>query len=178
MTYYGAKELAFSFRQVRGNTLQLANDIPEDKYDFKPSPESRSVRQTLVHIAFVPGIQEQIHRTRVTDAATVPWGELYQKVGSEEGKPRTKAEVIALLTSERDSFASYLESLSDAVLAEVVAMPPGFEPASKSRFEMLLSPKEHEMHHRGQLMVVQRMIGQVPHLTRQMLERAAQTAQA
>ena len=46
-------------------------------------------------------------------------------------------------------------------------MPPGADPATKSRFEMLLSPKEHEMHHRGQLMTMQRMIGLVPHLTRQ-----------
>ncbi len=39
---------------------------------------------------------------------------------------------------------------------------------------MLLGAKEHEMHHRGQLMIVQRMIGLVPHLTRQMQERMAQ----
>ena len=52
-------------------------------------------------------------------------------------------------------------------------MPPGAEPATKSRFEMLLGPKEHEMHHRGQLTVLQRMIGVVPHLTRQMQERMA-----
>jgi uncharacterized damage-inducible protein DinB len=40
---------------------------------------------------------------------------------------------------------------------------------------MLLGAKEHEMHHRGQLMTVQRMIGQVPHLTRQMEERMARS---
>ena len=63
--------------------------------------------------------------------------------------------------------------------AEKVAMPPGAEPPAKSRFVMLLSPKEHEMHHRGQLMVLQRMVGVVPHLTRQRQERmAAQAAQA
>jgi uncharacterized damage-inducible protein DinB len=39
---------------------------------------------------------------------------------------------------------------------------------------MLMSAKEHEMHHRGQLMTIERMIGQVPHLTRQMQERVAQ----
>ena len=53
-------------------------------------------------------------------------------------------------------------------------MPPGATPATKVRFEMLLGAKEHEMHHRGQLMTIQRMIGQVPHLTRQMQERMAQ----
>jgi uncharacterized damage-inducible protein DinB len=38
---------------------------------------------------------------------------------------------------------------------------------------MLISVKEHEMHHRGQLMLVERMLGLVPHLTRQFQERMA-----
>jgi uncharacterized damage-inducible protein DinB len=47
------------------------------------------------------------------------------------------------------------------------------EPRQKSRFEMLIATKEHEIHHRGQLMVVERMLGITPHLTRQMEERIA-----
>jgi uncharacterized damage-inducible protein DinB len=43
---------------------------------------------------------------------------------------------------------------------------------------MLMSAKEHEMHHRGQLMMMQRMLGMTPHLTRRMQERMAQRAQA
>jgi uncharacterized damage-inducible protein DinB len=39
---------------------------------------------------------------------------------------------------------------------------------------MLLSVKEHEMHHRGQLMLIERMLGIVPHLTRQMQQRMSQ----
>ena len=43
-----------------------------------------------------------------------------------------------------------------------------------------ITPKEHEMHHRAQLMVCQRLLGITPHLTRQMNERIAsmQAAQA
>jgi uncharacterized damage-inducible protein DinB len=33
--------------------------------------------------------------------------------------------------------------------------------------------KEHEMHHRGQLMLVERMLGITPHLTRDMQARRA-----
>jgi uncharacterized damage-inducible protein DinB len=47
-------------------------------------------------------------------------------------------------------------------------MPQGANPASRTRFDMLLSVKEHEMHHRAQLMLIERMIGIVPHLTRDM----------
>jgi uncharacterized damage-inducible protein DinB len=104
----------------------------------------------------------------------VNFPELMKGVLAEEAKPRNKAEIIAFLKSEGDKFASYLEGLDESFLAERVTMPPGAPgPATKSRFEMLLGAKEHEMHHRAQLMTIQRMIGQVPHLTRQMQERMA-----
>ena len=58
-------------------------------------------------------------------------------------------------------------------------MPPGGTPPSKTRFELLLAVKEHEMHHRGQLMLIERMIGITPHLTRdQEVRRAAMMAAA
>jgi uncharacterized damage-inducible protein DinB len=177
MTYYGSKELAAAFRTVRGNTLKIAEEIPESKYDFTPAPECRSIGKTLVHIALGPGFQQHIHGTRVTDLSKVNFSELAQKAMAEEAKPRSKAETIALLKTEGDKFAAFLESLPESFLAEQVAMPPGATPAAKTRFEMLLSPKEHEMHHRAQLMTMQRMIGQVPHLTRQMQERIAQMQQ-
>lgn len=178
MTYYGGKELAASFRQVRQNTIQIADDIPENKYDFRAAPESRSIAQTLIHIAVGSSFQHHIHRNKVTDLATVNFPELMRNAMLEEGRPRSKADIIAMLKADGEAFASYLESLPEAFLAERVAMPPGMGPAAKSRFEMLLSPKEHEMHHRGQLMVLQRMIGVTPHLTRQGQERMAQRGAA
>ena len=38
MNYYGAKELADSFRTVRKNTILVAEDIPEGKYSFRAAP--------------------------------------------------------------------------------------------------------------------------------------------
>ena len=43
---------------------------------------------------------------------------------------------------------------------------------------MLMSAKEHEMHHRGQLMLLQRLIGITPHLTRESQARMARAQQA
>lgn len=51
MTYYGARELARSFRTVRGNTIQIAEEIPEDLYSYRVTPASRTVAETLTHIA-------------------------------------------------------------------------------------------------------------------------------
>jgi len=173
MTYYGGKDLADAFRTVRKNTIQIAEDIPEDKYEFRAAPDTRTVAQTLAHLAVSPQFQLSVHQTRVTDMATLNFQELFQNFSAAENTPRSKAELIEYLKSSGDQFASYLETVDDAFLAEQVSLPPGAQPASKTRFEMILGAKEHEMHHRGQLMLIQRMLGQVPHLTRIMQERMA-----
>ncbi len=38
MNYYGSKDMADSWRTVRKNTLQVAEDIPEEKYSFRAAP--------------------------------------------------------------------------------------------------------------------------------------------
>jgi uncharacterized damage-inducible protein DinB len=176
MTYYGGKELAAAFRTVRKNTIKIAAEIPEGQYGFKPAPDTKSIGETLAHLAVTTGFQLHLHQTKVSDMKTVNFMELMQTFGAEETKPRTKAELIAFLTSQGDAFASFLEGLPEAFLAEQVTMAPGMQPATKSRFELLLSAKEHEMHHRGQLMTMQRMNGMVPHVTREFQERMAQRA--
>jgi len=51
MIYYGAREIAASFRIVRNNTLKIAAEIPEEKYSFRPAEGSRTIAQTLIHIS-------------------------------------------------------------------------------------------------------------------------------
>ena len=174
MTYYGGKELAASFRVVRGNTIHIAEEIAEDKYSFKATPDTRSVGELLSHIALGPRIQHHIHSSRIDDLKNANFPALVSATGAEEAKPRTKTEIVELLRSEGEKFAVYLEGLPESFLAEPVRMPSGAQPPAKSRFEMLMAVKEHEMHHRGQLMVLERMLGLVPHITRQRQERFAQ----
>ncbi len=174
MTYYGAKELSDSFLTVRRNTITIAEEIPEDKYDFRPTPESRSIAQTLIHIANGGKLQEQIHgvlKLKTLDGFDFPG--FFLPMQAEEQKPRTKLELLTILNEQGDHFGRWLASLPEDFLGERVSMPPGAAPQSKSRFEMILGVKEHEMHHRAQLMMMQRMLGIVPHLTRQMNERIA-----
>jgi len=174
MTYYGPKEMAASFRTVRGNTIKIAEEIPEKSYSYRAAPDCRSVAEALIHIATSTRLPHQIHITERRDTmAGFDFPSFLEKQKAEEKAPRTKAEILKMLQEEGEKFAQALEGLSEAFLAQRVQFPQGMEPPSKTRFEMLLGPKEHEMHHRGQLMVVQRMLGMVPPLTRQMEERIA-----
>jgi len=165
MTAYGAAQLASSFRTVRANTVQIAEDIPESKYDFVAAPGTQSVGSLLKHIAFGPTLYDDMHRVkRVTTLQGYDFMGTIGKARAEEAKPRSKAEIVALLKSEGEKFAAWLESLTPEFLSEMVTDPTGQH--AQSRLTSLHSPKEHEMHHRGQLMLIERMLGIVPHLTR------------
>jgi uncharacterized damage-inducible protein DinB len=172
MSIYGGKELGRQFRTVRQNTIQIAEDIPEEKYNHVPAPECRTVGQMLAHIAVAPQIWEEVHgKQRAMTLVGFDFLALAERAKKEESKPRTKAEVLELLRSRGESFATWLESLAPAMLNEMVTVADGS--GTKSRFEQLLGPKEHEMHHRAQLMLIERQLGIVPHLTRQFNERVA-----
>jgi uncharacterized damage-inducible protein DinB len=175
MTYYGGKELAASFRTVRDNTIQIAEEIDEKDYSFQASPATRTIAQTLVHINATTTFPLVVHRDhKLNTMQGFNFMAVLGPVMAEEQKPHSKAEIIAKLKKSRDEFGSWLEGLPESFLAESVQQPEGQDPAIKSRFQMILAQKEHEMHHRGQLMLLERMVGGVPHLTRRMQERIAQ----
>jgi len=177
MNYYGAKEIAASFRTVRKNTLKIAEEIPEDKYGFRPAPDTRTVAQTLVHISNIVRFQFALHRDqKLNTLAGFDFQSFIGPIQADEQKTHTKAEIVQRLREGGEEFAKWVESLSDGFLGEVVTMPPGGQPPSRTRFDMIISVKEHEMHHRGQLMLIERILGIVPHLTREQQARMAQMA--
>ncbi len=179
MTYYGAKELAASFRTVRNNTILTAEEIPEDQYNFQATPDTDSVARRLVHIALAFTFQHQIHAVEArTTLEGFDFPSLMQRLKAEGEQPRSKEEIIELLRSNGEKWAQWVEGLSEEFLAERVGLPHGGSPPDKSRFEGILSVKEHEMHHRGQLMLIQRLLGIVPHLTRNMQARMAEMQDA
>jgi uncharacterized damage-inducible protein DinB len=178
MKMYCGKQLAESFRGVRANTITIAEDIPEEQYGFKPVPDVKSVAEQLAHIAVSTGWQIDVHTARVGHVDFAMFGASLAKGASEEQALTSKAAILSALRERGDQFASFLEGLGDGQLEEVVTFPPPVKPSEKTRFEMLLSAKEHEMHHRAQLMVYERMLGIVPHLTRRRAANMAATTAA
>ena len=179
MTYYGGKELANAFRTVRQNTIQTARDIPEDKFGFSPSGDTMTVGAMLAHLAASTNFHYMVHGVdKKTQLSMEDFGGYMAQAKQIESGLTSKDAIIEALTSRGEQFAAWLETLTKAQLAELVHFPAGLQPPSKARFEMLLGAKEHEMHHRAQLMTIQRMIGITPHLTRRRQEAMAARAAA
>jgi uncharacterized damage-inducible protein DinB len=165
MAFYGGKDLEAAFRTVRKNTIAIAEDIPEDKYGFRLAPGVMSVGEMLAHIALAPRWQIKAHGQRMRSLDHAFFGANAATAKGDEQALKSKSDILKALRDGGDDFGSFLGGLSDDILEERVALPSN--PAGKTRFEMLLSSKEHEMHHRGQLMLIERQLGIVPHLTRQ-----------
>jgi uncharacterized damage-inducible protein DinB len=180
MTYYGAKELARSFRTVRGNTLKIAEEIPEDKDSFRPTPESRSAKEILAHILAISERNYLGHAVRqITTFVGVDYVAMTRELAekSQQLLKLSKTELLDLLRVDGEKWGEYLDRVTEEQLSVVVPFSPPAVPPAKSRFEILLAVKEHEMHHRAQLMVYQRLLGLVPHLTRDRQARMGQPAE-
>ena len=163
MSLYGIRQLVGSMRAVRKNTILMADDIPEAKYAFRATPETRSVAETLVHIAWLWSADREMHEERRLESLEgFDFGALLATSAAEERVVRSKAEILDLLRVEGDRAARWVEGLSDGFLLERVRLPGG---GSVSRFEMLLGTKEHELQHRAQLTVLDRLLGIVPRFT-------------
>jgi uncharacterized damage-inducible protein DinB len=174
MMIYGGKDMAASFRTVRRNTIQIASDIPDDNYGFRPTPDTRSVAEELAHIAASTLWVVQAHEVdRTTFITYDDFGAYMTRIADVAAALTARTDIINALTKNGEEFASFLARMTDDQLAERVGFPPPIQPSTKTRFEMLLGTKEHEMHHRAKLMVIERLLGIVPHLSRGRAEMKA-----
>ena len=174
MFVYGGTEMAESFRTVRRNTIQIANDIPEESYRFRATPETMTVAEELAHVACSTLWAIEAHDVdRKTAISLEDFAAYMTRTAGAEKALTTKQDIVSALIKNGEEFANMLARLSQEQLGERVSFPPPVQPPSKTRFEMLLGVKEHEMHHRAKLMVSQRLLGIVPHLTRARQQRQA-----
>jgi uncharacterized damage-inducible protein DinB len=163
MSHYGIRQLADSMRAVRQNTILMAGDVPEAQYDFRATSATRSVAETLVHIAWLWTADRLMHEERrLASLEGFDFPALLATSAATERIARSKAEILELLRVEGERAAQWVEGLSDDFVSERVGLPGG---GSVSRFEMILATKEHELQHRAQLSVLARLLGIVPRFT-------------
>jgi uncharacterized damage-inducible protein DinB len=167
MNYYSGKDLGRSFMTVRKNTIQIASEIPEAQYAFRATPDTRTVAETLQHVTANPSWQQKLHgQDKKSFVSFEEFGAYIGTAAAYGATLTSKDAILKALDADGRAFSAWLESLTDGTLAEIVSFPEPDKHPAKTRFEMLLGVKEHEMHHRAQLMLIQRHLGIVPHLTR------------
>src|SRR5260370_8673608 len=85
---------------------------------------------------------------RVATLEGFDFGKLLKRSEGEEKESYSKAGLIQLLRTSGENWAQWVESLPEQILAEPVRQPGG---GSKTRFKMILGPKNLHLHHPTQL---------------------------
>lgn len=144
------KEMLVVWQRAVTEILDVAEAMPESKYDYKPTPEVSTFRDQLVHLA---GIAE-----RFTDVASG-----VKTAAHDQHKAMSKAEVIALVQTKFKAAEAMLAATSDAQLLEPIQFP--FGNRMVSRYVFWSTPILQVRNHHGQLVVYLRMNGIVPPTT-------------
>ena len=117
--------------------LEVANAMPEELYDYKPTEREMSFGEQLIHIK---GNLEWLSTAYFTDTA-------YVKVKDENRY--SKAETIDLLQKSFDAVYEIIKKTEPKLLDSKVAFFAG----PKTKLQILNLLQDHVTHHRGQLLV-------------------------
>ena len=142
------EEFLPAWKRSMDYTLAVFNQIPEEKLDFKYTPESFSFRTQFVHcINFTSGqISGRFGVKDPYEKPTKPWKDL------------TKAE----LATEIKGFYAWIEKVVKETPAAKLLEMENFAGDSIPKWRFFYAMENHIIHHRGQAICYVRLCGITP----------------
>jgi uncharacterized damage-inducible protein DinB len=145
-----SKAVLDSWNDVGRKLIAMAEDFPEDKYDFKPTPAQRGFAEQLLHAT-----NANYFFTNIA---------MGQKPPAEEDPKRdqfkTKADVVAFVKKSFADGAAAIQAKGDKGMSELVVDPDSHQQMRIS--DLAYGLIEHDGEHYGQLAVYYRVAGLVP----------------
>ena len=130
------------YTSVKNNFVKAAEKMPEDAYDFKPTPDVQSFAERIMHIAgqirtcgTVKGEQKQFDATK-----------------------KSKADIVAALKASFDECDAAWDSITDTSAVEMMAGRGG----QTSKLGTLIRNTNHDSELYGYICVYMRLKGVVP----------------
>ena len=138
------------WNEIGRKLIAMAEDFPEDKYDFKPTPAQRTFGEQLLHAA---GSMYYF-----TDPAL---GQKPRYADDPKGENlKSKAQIVAFVKKCVEDGAAAIKSKGDKGMAEVTTDPESKQQIQVS--DLAYGLMEHTGEHYGQLVVYYRVAGLVP----------------
>jgi hypothetical protein len=142
-------KLLDQWNEIGRKLIAVAEDLPEDKYDYRPNPDSRSFIAQLLHAS-----ASMYLFTDVAQEKNARYGD-----DPDRNVFRTKADVVAFVKNSVKDGGDFITAKGDAGLKESVS-------DSLSRLirmeDLAYAQIEHSAEHYGQLVVYYRINGMVP----------------
>jgi uncharacterized damage-inducible protein DinB len=145
-----SKVLLDQWNDIGRKLIAMAEDFPEDKYDYKPTPAQRSFAEQLLHAAGANYF--------FTNPA------MGKKMPAEEDPKRsdykTKAAVVAFVKKSFADGAEAIKAKGDKGMSDLLVDP--FANQQTRVLDMAYGLIEHDGEHYGQLVGYYRLSGLVP----------------
>ena len=137
-----------SWNEIGRKLTAMAEDFPEDKYDFKPTPAQRSFAEQLLHAA-----GSNYYFTDTVMGRKPPTGDPKRE------QYKSKADIVAFVKKSFADGAAAIQSKGEKGLTTEVV----YFPQQKARvLDIAYGIIEHSGEHYGQLVVYYRLAGLVP----------------
>ena len=143
------------WNDIGNRLISMAQDWPEDKYDFKVQKDQRTFAQNILHAA---AVDYELIRS-------IAGSNIGPDFGSDAENPsrdvyKTKADVVKLIQRAVADGADLIKKQGDAGLDKAMKLPWGNQLARNSQMWMIAA--EHSGEHYGQLVVYYRANNIVP----------------
>jgi uncharacterized damage-inducible protein DinB len=145
-----AKVLLDNWNDVGRKLIAMAEDFPEDKYDFKPAPAQRTFAEQLLHAANVNYFFTDPAMGLKPPAGEDPKREQY----------KTKAAVVEFVKKAFADGAAAIQQKGDKGMSDLIVDP--FANQQTRVADLAWGLLEHSGEHYGQLVVYYRVAGLVP----------------
>jgi uncharacterized damage-inducible protein DinB len=147
---------------VREGLIEEVQNVPADRFDFRPTPEVKSVAELIQHILEVALMMTGELTRPDTDFRRLPWPELLDHYAAHVTDVTGRTDLIELL---RSSFAEAERAFLDVGELHMLQLITRFDGEPGTRLAWLQHGVEQEMYHRGQLVLYARLMGIEPALT-------------
>jgi uncharacterized damage-inducible protein DinB len=139
-----------SWNDIGRKLIAMAEDFPEDKYDFKPTPAQRSFAEQLLHASGANYFFTNLCLGQKPPAEEDPKRDQY----------KTKADVVSFVKKSFADGAAAIKAKGDKGMTDLVVDPDSNQQVRVS--DMAYAFIEHSGEHYGQLAVYYRVAGLVP----------------
>jgi uncharacterized damage-inducible protein DinB len=145
-----SQALLDSWNDIGRKLTAMAEDFPEDKYDFKPNPAERSFSEQLLHAA----------NTNYFFINPATGQKLPAMEDPKRDQFKDKAAIVAFVKKSFGDGAALIAKKGDSGLNELIVDP--FANQQTRLSDMAWGLIEHSGEHYGQLVVYYRVAGLVP----------------
>ena len=151
------------WRGDREGLIAEVENIPADKFDFRPAPGVKNIRELIQHILEVAMMMTAELTRPDTNFKRAPWPKLLEMYAAPAYQATTKAQLLALLKSQMTDAERRFRDAGELALLQTMER---FDGKLGTKYAWLHHGIAQEMYHRGQIATYERVMGLEPALTR------------